>query len=146
MTVLLEGGCRVSDMRDGPAIVNGTFSVRQQVGRATGAQAISLSVMEFAAGRSPSIRNGDCDQILYVLDGENENQTITLAVDGRSSSVGAGSGIYLRPGETFAIENPNRNPVTLISTQCPDPHSQPEFCRTLQSGWFSRPCTHCSAG
>src|SRR2546423_6173739 len=68
MAVILEGGCRVSEMRDGEAVVNGTLRVWNRIGRATGAQAISLRVMEFGPGLSPTIGNEDCDQILYVLD------------------------------------------------------------------------------
>src|SRR5882762_8460101 len=67
MAVILEGGCRVSHMHDGAPLVEGSLRIWNQVGRATGAQAISLRVMEFAPGMSPAIRNDDCDQILYVL-------------------------------------------------------------------------------
>src|SRR6185369_16992084 len=68
MAVTLEGGCRVSTMREGEPLVKGTLRVWNRIGRASGAQAISLRVMEFAPGLSPTIRNDDCDQILYVLD------------------------------------------------------------------------------
>lgn len=66
MPVILEGGCRVSHSREGDPITNGTLSIWNQVGRHAGAQAISLSVMEFAPGLSPMILNADCDQILYL--------------------------------------------------------------------------------
>ena len=67
MAVTLEGGCRVSEMREGESCVSGTLRIWNQIGKATGAQAISLRVMEFAPGLSPAIRNGDCDEILYAL-------------------------------------------------------------------------------
>src|SRR2546423_2220233 len=67
MAVILEGGCCVSEFREGGAVVNGTLRVWNQIGRATGAEAISMSVMEFAPGLSPGIVNDDCDEILYVL-------------------------------------------------------------------------------
>src|SRR5256714_10459518 len=69
MAVALAGGCRVTEMREGAPFVAGTLRIWNQVGRATGAQAISLRVMEFAPGLSPAIRNDDCDQILYVFGG-----------------------------------------------------------------------------
>src|SRR5262245_10879198 len=69
MAVTLEGGCRVSDMREGEPLVEGTLHIWNQIGRATGAQAISMRVMEFAPGLSPGIENDNCDQILYVLGG-----------------------------------------------------------------------------
>src|SRR5215813_2597522 len=98
MAVTLEGGCRVSDMREGKPLVNGSLRIWNQIGRATSAQAISLRVMEFAPGLSPTIRNGDCDEIQYVL-GEFEsfngaesaeyNQGIKLIIDGKSFQVSA---------------------------------------------------------
>ena len=63
----LAGGCRVSDMREGAPVVDGSVRIWNQIGKANGAQAISLRVMEFAEGLSPAIRNGDCDEILYVM-------------------------------------------------------------------------------
>src|SRR5438046_10380352 len=69
MAITLEGGCRVSEMREGKPLIEGTLRIWNRIGRATGAQAISLRVMEFAPGLSPGIRNDDCDEILYVLEG-----------------------------------------------------------------------------
>ena len=80
MAVTLEGGCRVSEMREGEPIVNGTARIWDQVGKATGSRAISLRVMEFAPGLSPTIRNDDCDQILYVVN-EVRSGRVTLLID-----------------------------------------------------------------
>src|SRR5229473_4320508 len=109
MAVTLEGGCRVSEMREGAAVSNGTLSVWHQVGRAVGAQAISLRVLEFAPGVSPDMRNESCDEILYVLDAlwerrhpaclnvnnepvaENE-PVATIFIDDRAYEVGPASG------------------------------------------------------
>src|SRR5436190_20496899 len=139
MTVTLEGGCRVSDMRDGDPLVHETLRIWKQIGRATGAQAISLRVMEFAPGLSPQIRNDDCDEILYVLEATRGNADddrselntardsgcFDLMVEGQTYEVGADSGIYVRPGETFVLDNPGPNSVTVISSQCPDPDRSP---------------------
>ena len=69
MAIELEGGCRVSEMREGVPLTNGTLRIWSQVGRATGAQAISLRIMEFAPGPSPGIRNGECDGIGHRISG-----------------------------------------------------------------------------
>lgn len=140
MVVILEGGCRVSSMHYGEPLVQGTLRIWKQVGRATGAQAISLRVMEFAPGLSPAIRNDDCDEILYVLntrDGGNEVITncdsgwINLLIDGRSYEVDADTGIYIRPHQTFAIENPGPEVITIVSAQCPDPDRELQFVDPL---------------
>src|SRR6185312_17454453 len=98
-----------------------------RIGRATGAQAISLRVMECAPGLSPAIRNHECDQILYVLEREpslkreahlerghpapmserSERQTAVrfaaIVIDGRSFEIGPDTGIYIRPHEIFQM-------------------------------------------
>jgi len=130
MAVILEGGCRVSEMREGGPFVNGTLHIWNQIGKATGAEAISLRVMEFAPGMSPGIRNADCDQILYVLD---EVRTacvsgrVNLLIDDVAYAVGPDTGIYIRPRQTFAIDNQTQDSIVLISTQCPDPDRAPQL-------------------
>jgi mannose-6-phosphate isomerase-like protein (cupin superfamily) len=159
MAVILEGGCRVSHLHDGAPLVEGTLRIWNQVGRATGAQAISLRVMEFAPGVSPAIRNDDCGEILYVLDhdrvavGDSSqgqaqsappldhdaidsshpegvrrgNKAATIFIDGRSCDVGPDTGIHIRPGQPFVIDNRSPESLTIISSQCPDPDRSPQF-------------------
>lgn len=131
MVVLLAGGCRVSDMHDGTPVGQGTVRIWKQIGRASGAQAITLRVMEFAPGLSPAIKNEDCDQILFVLDDEvsttRGSRWVTVLIDGKSHDLGPDTGIFIRPNETFAIANPSRGSITIISCQCPDPDCEPQF-------------------
>jgi mannose-6-phosphate isomerase-like protein (cupin superfamily) len=126
-------------MREGEPLVEGTLRLWNRIGRAAGAQAISLRVMEFAPGLSPGIRNDDCDEILYLLDGEfgssvrDEVSTTRVSgcvkafIDAHSYDIDRDTGIYLRPGETFAINNSGPDPIVLISSQCPDPDRAPRF-------------------
>ena len=129
MPVTLAGGCRVSDMREGVSIANGTVRIWNQIGNATGAQAISLRVMEFASGLSPAIRNDDCDEILYLLgDGfDNEASEINLLIDNVEHCISGDSGVYIRPQQIFAVDNPNAKPVLIISSRCPNPDRNIEF-------------------
>jgi mannose-6-phosphate isomerase-like protein (cupin superfamily) len=156
MEVTLEGECRVADMHDGEPLAAGTLRIWNQIGRTTGAEAISLRILEFAPGLSPAIRNSDCDEILYVLDSalgmEREpagspagqprwrarpvrlsEQTDTagasaaILINGRAHDIGPDTGIYIRPNEIFAIDNPGPDPVVLISSRCPEPDGAPEF-------------------
>ena len=140
MAVILDGGCRVSDMHDGDPLSKGTLRVWKQIGRAAGAQAISLRVLEFAPGASPLVLNDGCDEILYILDplwGQKSdgsttqrNRLVKLFINECSFEVGADSGIYIRPGETFGIYNPGPDFVTIISTQCPEPNCEPQFVKS----------------
>jgi hypothetical protein len=53
MAVVLEGGCRVSTMHEGEPRVSGSLKIWNQIGKASGAKAISLRVLEFGPGTSP---------------------------------------------------------------------------------------------
>lgn len=140
MAVILEGGCRVSKMREGEAIVNGTLRIWNQIGRATGAQAISLRAMEFAPGLSPAIRNDACDQILYLLEhgfgmerghparmSEGTQSQVSIMIDQFRHEIGPDTGVYIRPHQTLAIDNPGPDSVIVISSQCPDPDRATKF-------------------
>src|SRR5262245_61409922 len=100
MAVVLEGGCRVSTMHEGDPRVLGLLRVWNQIGRATGAEAISLRVLEFGPGMSPGLRNRECDEVLYVLEGSGR-----VFIDDVPYEVGPETGIYLRPGQTLRVEN-----------------------------------------
>ena len=147
MSLTLAGGCRVSEMREGAPGINGTLRIWNQVGRATGAHAISLRMMEFAPGLSPLIRNGDCDEFLYVLNSvEREHPhserghpvrlsertaagepSPKIIINGWAHDISPDTGIYIRPHETFAIDNPGPDPIVLVSSRCPEPDAAPNF-------------------
>src|SRR5581483_10864799 len=134
MAVTLEGGCRVSEMREGNPFVSGTLRIWNRIGRATGAQAISLRVMEFAPGASPTIVNDDCDQILYIVDGVGTacgSGRANLLIAGRTYEITPNTGIYIRPNQTFAIDNPGSESIVVITAQCPDPDRPPQFVDAL---------------
>jgi len=116
MARTLEGGCRVWRLKEGrPRTAHG-LKAWNRAGRASGAKAISLRVLEFGSGLSPGLRNSQADEVLYVLDGE-----ATVYVDGRPCAVGPETGIYLRPGACLTVDNPGPRHLTLVSSRCPDP-------------------------
>jgi mannose-6-phosphate isomerase-like protein (cupin superfamily) len=148
MAIILEGGCRITKMREGPPVESGTLRVWPQIGRRTGAQAISLRILEFAPGVSPELRNEACDEILYVLGHWDQgqgplapsnlsqeqaaNHCATIFIDGRPCEIGSATGIYLQPGHTLTVDNPQTAPIVMISSQCPEPLEEGvETARTL---------------
>jgi mannose-6-phosphate isomerase-like protein (cupin superfamily) len=116
MAVVLEGGCHVTSIREGTPRSAGNLKIWPQVGRAVGAQAISLRILEFAQGLSPGLRNCTCDEVLYVLAGQG-----TLLLDGHAYGLEPEMGIYIKPQQTLAIANSQAEPLVLISSQCPEP-------------------------
>ena len=123
MAVVLEGGCRVSTMHEGTPHVTGSLRIWNQIGRANGAEAISLRILEFGPGLSPELSNRECDEVLYLLE-DLTDETAPLAcrilIGDEVYEPGPQSGIYLRPGQTMRVENLGREPVTFVSSQCPE--------------------------
>src|SRR5262249_39350012 len=116
MARVLQGGCRVSGLREGrPRVLDGV-RIWSRAGRGTGATAISLRVLEFAPGVSPGLRNPRADEVLFVLEGGG-----TVYLDGWPHRVGPEMGFYLSPGTCLTVENPGPGPLTLVSSRCPDP-------------------------
>ena len=114
MAVVLEGGCRVSTMHEGVPHVSGSLKIWNQIGKANGAEAISLRILEFGPGTSPGLRNRESDEVFYLLDDSGE---CTIFIDGNTYDVGPQTGIYLRPGQTLSVENPGPDPVWFVSSQ-----------------------------
>ncbi|HET8946966.1 MAG TPA: cupin domain-containing protein [Candidatus Polarisedimenticolia bacterium] len=111
----LKKGCRVADLRDGEPEVHAPLSIWTRFSRATGVQALSLRILEIAPGLSPGMRNEDCDEVLYVIEGSG-----TALLDGHRVGFGPDVGIHLRPGVSLAFENPGPHRITVASARCPD--------------------------
>src|SRR6266704_305201 len=103
MAEILAGGCRVSDMCEGEPLTKGTLRIWNRIGRATGAQAISLRIMEFAPGLSPGLRNDECDEILYMLDRREQGRPVRT--DGSvSTACGSGRVTVFINGHSYNID------------------------------------------
>jgi mannose-6-phosphate isomerase-like protein (cupin superfamily) len=127
MAVVLDGGCRVSTMHEGDPRVFDALKIWNQIGKASGADAISLRVLEFGPGVSPPLSNRECDEVLYILESLNdhvETHDCTIVIDGNRYEVGPQTGVYLRPGQTLSVENPGPGAVTFVSSQCPEEISE----------------------
>src|SRR5215207_150756 len=98
MAVVLEGGCRVSTMHEGDPRVDGSLRIWNQIGKASGAKAISLRLLEFGPGTSPPLRNRSCDEVFYVLE-----RNCTVVIDGDTYELGPETGVYLRPRQTLSV-------------------------------------------
>jgi mannose-6-phosphate isomerase-like protein (cupin superfamily) len=116
MPVQLEGGCRVTSLREGEATGRPGLRIWRHADRGSGTNAISLRVLEFAPGLGPALCNPGCDEVLYVLEGE-----ATVCLDGHGRRIGPETGLYLRPGTWLTVDNPGPGPLTLVSSRCPDP-------------------------
>ncbi len=101
-------------MHDGAPEVVGSLKIWNRIGKTTGADAISLRILEFEPGTSPLLRNDEYDEVLYVLEG-----SCAVIIDGDAHQVGPETGVYVRPGQTLSVENPGPDVVRIVSSQCP---------------------------
>src|SRR5260370_18345718 len=51
--------------------------------------------------------------------------------DGHFYALAPDTGIYIRPHETFSINNPGPSQIVMVSSQCPDPDRKPQFVTPL---------------
>ena len=99
MPVLLEGGCRVADMREEAPQLQGEL--------------ISLRVLEIEPGVSREFLNEQRDEVLFSLG------SCALVIEGVEQRVEPETGIYLPAGERFVIDNQGSTPVGLVGVQAP---------------------------
>ena len=117
MAVTLKGACRVMGLREGEPSRQGPLRVWRHVGRENGAAALSLRVLEVeAGGEAPSLRNGPCEEVLFVLQGQG-----TAYVDGGSHEIGPDTGLFVPSHASLTLVAEGPEALTLVSAQCPDP-------------------------
>jgi len=121
-------------MDEGAPQVAGTLAIWNRVGKATGATAISMRILEFGPGLSPGLSNPHCDEVFYLLedlDGEVDSRGCTIFIDGLAYELETQTGIYLRPGQTLTVDNPGPHLVRFVSSQCPEADSVAPFTSPL---------------
>jgi mannose-6-phosphate isomerase-like protein (cupin superfamily) len=109
MLAILDGGCRVTELKEGEPVRDGALRVWKHFGTAAGARAISLRVLELPAGERTTLRNDAADEVLYVLSGSGSAGNAALKSD---------TGVYLPPATSLEIAA--TEDLTLVSSRCPD--------------------------
>src|SRR3954464_11069330 len=94
MLAILDGGCRVTGLKDGEPAVEGALRIWKHFGTHAGATAISLRVLELPAGERATLRNETADEVLYVLSGAGSAGEFALTPD---------TGVYLPPSTSLMI-------------------------------------------
>jgi len=71
-------------------------------------------VLRFAPGRSLERGDDERDELLYVVSGAG-----TLALDGEPHPLEADTGVYIRAGERYSVENRGLDEVLVVSVASP---------------------------
>ncbi len=118
MPVHLEGSCFVSQLREGNPVESDGWREWPRIGRASGASAISLRVLELRPGQAVGWTNRGFEEVLYVLEGKG-----TVVVDGQDCEVSADHGAHLPEGARVALraEADQGSDLVVISSRCPEP-------------------------
>jgi quercetin dioxygenase-like cupin family protein len=109
MLAILDGGCRVTGLKEGEPARDGALRIWKHFGRQAGAKAISLRVLELPAGESATLHNESSDEVIYVVAGSGSAGDHELTPD---------TGIYLPPAASLEISVALT--LTIVSSQCPD--------------------------
>ena len=87
------------------------------LGAHTGSRHLEQRVVRYDEGRSLPRGAEERDEILYVVSGSG-----TLELDGEPHPLAPDSGVYVRAGESYAVENPGPGELVLVSTSVPVEH------------------------
>jgi mannose-6-phosphate isomerase-like protein (cupin superfamily) len=98
-----------------------TVLVKTTWDRSTGSAVLEQRVLGFAPGRSLPRGEEGRDEILYVVAGAG-----TLRLDGGEHELEPETGVYVRSGETWAVENPGPAELRLVSVTVPAQRSNGE--------------------
>lgn len=110
----LNGSCYVSRVTIVSGQEVGNLLWRPVVTSETGARYQSLFSFDVRAGVSPVITFGDVEVVLYVTHGTGE-----IEISGRKFPMQASTGIYIRRGETFRIDNAGPESIKMFASVCP---------------------------
>jgi mannose-6-phosphate isomerase-like protein (cupin superfamily) len=80
----------------------------------TGSRLLEQRVTRFAPGRSLPRIEEERDELLYAVSG-----SATLELEGEPYDLEAGSGAYVRAGETYRIDNAGPDELLIVSTSVP---------------------------
>lgn len=110
----LNGRCYVARTEKLPAQSVGNTTWASVISADTGAYFQSQFHFSVSAGASPSISFGDLDAVLLTTSGQG-----TLKIGDREFSLIEQSGLYVRPGESFVVENSQSAPLCFYVSVCP---------------------------
>jgi mannose-6-phosphate isomerase-like protein (cupin superfamily) len=92
-----------------------TASVRVAFDSTNGCARLEQRVIRFGRGRSAERTLAGQQEVLYIVDGQGR-----LHVDGRAHELEPNMGVYLAPGETYAVENTGEADLRVLSVVAPE--------------------------
>lgn len=92
-----------------------TASVRVIFDASNGCERLEQRVVRFAPGRSQERRLEGQQEVLFVVEGQGE-----LELDGERHPLEQGTGVFVKSGETYAVENQGPGELLAVSVLAPE--------------------------
>jgi mannose-6-phosphate isomerase-like protein (cupin superfamily) len=97
-----------------------TAEVRVAIDAGCGCERLEQRVIRFAPGRSQEHDAGERQEVLYVAAGEG-----TLELRGTPHRLEPGTGVFVVPGDRYAVENRGPEPLVVVSVTAPCEDAEP---------------------
>jgi mannose-6-phosphate isomerase-like protein (cupin superfamily) len=117
-------------VRDG----DDTATIRVAFDAANGCERLQQRVIRFAPGRSAERKLVGQQEVLYIVDGRGR-----LHLDGRTHELEPSMGVYLAPGETYAVENAGPRDLHVLSVLAPEDRAAAEGDRKVTVRFDDQP-------
>jgi mannose-6-phosphate isomerase-like protein (cupin superfamily) len=96
-----------------------TASVRVVFDASNGCERLEQRVIRFAPGRSQARTLEGRQEVLFVVAGRGE-----LDLDGERHALAVETGVFIAPGETYAVENPGPSELLAVSVLAPEDRAE----------------------
>jgi mannose-6-phosphate isomerase-like protein (cupin superfamily) len=96
-----------------------TASIRVAFDAANGCERLEQRVIRFGPGRSAERKLAGQQEVLYIVDGRGR-----LHVNGHTHELEPNMGVYLAPGEAYAVENTGPQDLRVLSVLAPEDRAE----------------------
>ena len=96
-----------------------TATVRVAFDAANGCQLLEQRVIRFGPGRSAERKLAGQQEVLYIVEGQGR-----LHLDGQTHELESNMGVFLVPGETYAVENTEAQDLHVLSVLAPEDRAE----------------------
>ncbi|MDX1405646.1 MAG: cupin domain-containing protein [Woeseiaceae bacterium] len=114
LKAMLDNGCYVIRVPESSMQVQGNLRIYSVIGAADGATQLSQYVATVAEGASPVLQYPGSDAVLFIGSGRG-----TVNIGGHEFPVSAETGVCVKPGEAFQVNNTGAEPIVMNITVCP---------------------------
>src|SRR6266496_5872260 len=96
-----------------------TATVRVAFDAANGCERLEQRVIRFGPGRSAERKLAGQQEVLYIVDGRGR-----LYLEGHTHELEPNMGVYLAPGEAYAVENTGSQDLRVLSVLVPEDRAE----------------------